>query len=126
MANLRHKKGHSLSAADVCLLGTRRATLRSVKYFTWDDAKNEKLKADRGIGFEEIVFLIGQGHMLDILEHPNQQRYGGQRIFVVQRDDYVYLVPFVEDDKLIALKTIIPSRKATKQYLEKESDDHEA
>ena len=96
------------------------------KYFTWDDAKNEKLKADRGIGFEEIVFLIGQGRVLDILEHPNQQRYGGQRIFVVQRDDYVYLVPFVEDDKLIVLKTIIPSRKATKQYLEKEADDHEA
>ena len=47
------------------------------------------------------------------------------RIFVVQRDDYVYLVPFVEDDKLIGLKTIIPSRKATKQYLEKEPHDHE-
>ena len=51
-----------------------------MKYFTWDDAKNEKLKADRGIGFEEIVFLIGQGRVLDILEHPNPQRYGGQRI----------------------------------------------
>src|SRR5438034_5669207 len=99
---------------------------RSVKYFTCDDAKSEKLKADRGIGFEEIVFLIGQGHVLDILEHPSQQRYGGQRIFVVQRDDYVYLVPFVEDDKLIALKTIIPSRKATKQYLQKEPDNYEA
>jgi uncharacterized DUF497 family protein len=97
-----------------------------VKYFTWDDAKNEKLKAERGIGFEEIVFLIERGRVLDILEHPNQERYGGQRIFVVQREDYVYLVPFVEDDKLIALKTIIPSRKATKQYLEKESEDHEA
>ena len=96
-----------------------------MKYFTWDDAKNEKLKAGRDIGFEEIVFLIGQGHVLDILEHPNQQRYGGQRIVVVQRDDVVYLVPFVEDDKLIALKTIIPSRKATKQYLEKEPGDHE-
>ena len=97
-----------------------------MKCFTWDDGNNEKLKADRGIGFEEIVFLIGQGHVLDILEHPNQKRYGGQRIFVVQRDDYVYLVPFVEDDGLTALKTIIPSRKATKQYLEKEPDDREA
>ena len=97
-----------------------------MKYFIWDDAKNEKLKADRGIGFEEIVFLIGQGHVLDILEHSNQQRSGAQRIFVGQRDDYVYLVPFVEDDKVIALKTIIPSRKATKQYLESEPDDHEA
>ena len=80
----------------MCLLGTRCARLRSLKYFTWDDAKNEKLKADRGIGFEEIVFLIGQGRVLDILEHPNQQRSGGQRIFAVQRDDYVYLVPFVK------------------------------
>ena len=94
-----------------------------MKYFTWDDAKNEKLKADRGIGLDVFVLLIGKGHLLDILEHPNIQRYGGQRIFVVQRDDYVYLVPFVEDDKLIALKTIIPSRKATNQYLEQEPDD---
>ena len=121
-----HKKGHNPAAQNVCREGTRSSTLGLVKYFTWDDAKNEKLKADRGIGFEEIVFLIGQGHVLDVLEHPNQQRYGGQRIFVVQRDDYVYLVPFVEDDKVIALKTIIPSRKATKQYLEREPDDHEA
>ena len=97
-----------------------------MKYFTWDDAKNEKLQAERGIGFEEIVFLIERGNVLDVLEHPNRERYGGQRIFVTQREDYVYLVPFVEDDKLIALKTIIPSRKATTQYLEKEPDDHEA
>lgn len=96
-----------------------------MKYFAWDDAKNEKLKADRGIGFEEIVFHIERGDVLDILEHPNSQRYAGQRIFVVQRDDYVYLVPFVEDEKLIFLKTIIPSRKATKEYLGEEPD-HEA
>jgi uncharacterized DUF497 family protein len=96
-----------------------------VKYFTWDDTKNEKLKAERGIGFEEIVFLIERGGLLDVLEHPNQARYGGQLIFVVQRDDYVYLVPFVEGDKLVFLKTIIPSRKATKHYLGKEAEDHE-
>jgi uncharacterized DUF497 family protein len=110
----------------VCLLGTHRGTITQVKYFTWEDAKNEKLKAERGIGFEEIVFLIEQGNLLDILGHPNQERYGGQRIFVVQREDYVYLVPFVEDDKLIVLKTIIPSRKATKRYLTKEDADYEA
>jgi len=97
-----------------------------LKYFTWDDAKNAKLKAERGIGFEEIVFLIERGNLLDILEHPNQQRYRGQRIFVVQRDEYVYLVPFVEDERLIFLKTIIPSRKSTKQYLGKEAEDDEA
>jgi len=97
-----------------------------VKYFAWDEAKNEKLKTERGVGFEDIVFHIERGDVLDILEHPNRQRYGGQRVFVIQRDDYVYLVPFVEDEKLIFLKTIIPSRKATKQYLGEEPEDHEA
>jgi hypothetical protein len=85
-----------------------------------------QLKAERGIGFEEIVFHIERGDLLDILEHPNQERYGGQRIFVVRRDDHVYLVPFVEDDTSVFLKTIIPSRKATKQYLHEEPDDDEA
>jgi uncharacterized DUF497 family protein len=109
----------------VCLVGTRRATLVAVKYFAWDDAKNAKLRADRAIGFEDIVFHIERGDLLDILEHPNTERYGGQRIFVVQRGGYVYLVPFVEDEHTVFLKTIIPSRKATKQYLGEESDDHE-
>ena len=106
----------------MCLSSTRCATLIAVKYFAWDDAKNAKLKADRGIGFEEIVF-IERGDLLDILVHPKPDRYGGQRIFVVQRDDYVYLVPFIEDEQTVFLKTIIPSRKATKQYLGEESDD---
>ena len=96
-----------------------------VKYFAWDDTKNETLKTERGIGFEDIVFHIERGDLLDILEHPNPTRYAGQRVFVVQRDDYVYLVPFVEDEKLVFLKTIIPSRKATKQYLGKEPEGHE-
>jgi uncharacterized DUF497 family protein len=97
----------------------------TVKYFAWDDAKNAKLRADRGIGFEDIVFHIERGDLLDILEHPNPDRYSGQRIFVGRRDDYVFLVPFVEDEQTVFLKTIIPSRKATKQYLGEESDDHE-
>jgi uncharacterized DUF497 family protein len=96
-----------------------------VKYFAWDDAKNARLKADRGIGFEDIVFHIERGDLLDILRHPNPDRYAGQRIFVVQREDYVYLVPFVEDEHSVFLKTIIPSRKATKQYLGEESDDED-
>lgn len=97
-----------------------------MKYFAWDEAKNEKLKSERGIGFEENVFHIERGDVLDIIEHPNHDRYGGQRIFIIQRDDYAYLVLFVEDDQQIFLKTIIPSRKATKQYLGKEPDDGEA
>jgi uncharacterized DUF497 family protein len=117
--------GHTPGDANVCLMGTRCDTLVAVKYFAWDDAKNAKLRADRGIGFEDIVFHIERGDLLDILEHPNPERYSSQRIFVVQREDYVYLVPFVEDEHTVFLKTIIPSRKATKQYVGEESDDHE-
>jgi predicted DNA binding CopG/RHH family protein len=82
-----------------------------VKYFDWDDAKNAKLGEERGIGFEDVVFHIERGGLLDILEHPNPERYGGQRIFVVRREDYVFLVPFVEDEHTVLLKTIIPSRR---------------
>ena len=85
-------------------MGTHRAILKAVKYFDWDDAKNAKLRTERGIGFEEIVFHIERGDLLDILEHPNPDRYAGQRIFVVRREDYVYLVPFVEDGSLCKSK----------------------
>jgi uncharacterized DUF497 family protein len=96
----------------------------AVKYFDWDDAKNAKLRAERGVGFEDVVFhIIQRGDLLDILEHSNPSRYASQRIFVVRREDYVYLVPFVEDEHTLFLKTIIPSRKATKEYLGEESDD---
>jgi uncharacterized DUF497 family protein len=94
-----------------------------VKYFDWDDAKNAKLRTERGIGFEDVVFHIERGEVLAILQHPNPDRYPGQRTFVVRREDYVFLVPFVEDEETVFLKTIIPSRKATKQYLGEESDD---
>ena len=97
----------------------------AVKYFDWDDAKNATLRAKRGIGFEDVVFHIERGDLLDILEHPNASRYANQRIFVVRREEYVYLVPFVEDEYTVFLKTIIPSRKATKQYLGEESDDED-
>ena len=97
--------------------GTHRATHPRVKFFAWDAEKNGTLRSERGISFEEIVFHIERGDVLDILEHPNQQRYGGQRIFVVRVSDYVYLVPFVESESEVLLKTIIPSRKATKRSL---------
>lgn len=88
-----------------------------MKRFNWNTDKNDQLRRDRGISFEEILFHIENGDVLDILEHPNQQQYQGQRIFVVAVNEYVYLVPFVEDDREVFLKTIIPSRKATKRYL---------
>ena len=90
-----------------------------MKYFSWNAAKNEKLRAERGISFEEIVYHIERGDILDILENPNQLQYAGQRVFVVNVDDYAYLVPFMESDTQVVLKTIIPSRKATKKYLKR-------
>jgi uncharacterized DUF497 family protein len=95
-------------------------------YFSWDPEKNEALKAARGVSFEEIVFHIERGDTLDILEHPNQERYEGQRVFVVRRGDYAYLVPFVEGEECVFLRTIIPSRKATRKYLGKETEPDEA
>lgn len=94
-----------------------------MKYFAWDAEKNEQLRAERGISFEEIVFHIERGDILDILEHPNQEKYRGQRIFVVNVSDYVYLVPFEETESEVVLKTIIPSRKATKRYLRGEASN---
>ena len=88
-----------------------------MKTFLWNEEKNTLLKTSRQVSFEEIVLYIEMGFLLDILEHPNQEKYKGQKIFVVQMDEYVYLVPFIEDDREIFLKTIIPSRKATKKYL---------
>ena len=96
-----------------------------MKSFDWNDEKNEQLKNDRGVSFEEIVFHISQGDLLDIIQHPNQKKYPGQRIFIVpgQRifivnvENYACIVPFAEDKKSIFLKTIIPSRKMTRIYL---------
>jgi uncharacterized DUF497 family protein len=92
-----------------------------VKYFTWDPGKNDKLRAERGISFEEIVYHIEKGDVLDILEHPNQEKYEGQRVLIVRVGDYAYLVPFIETEAEVVLKTIIPSRKATRRYLRGET-----
>ena len=91
--------------------------IRIVKPFVWSADKNETLKETRNISFEEVVFQIERGGLLDILEHPNQQRCAGQGLFVVDIGGYAYLVPFVESDTEIFLKTVTPSRKATNTYL---------
>ena len=88
-----------------------------MKYFAWSTEKNESLKIDRGVSFEEVVFHIERGNLLDVLEHPNQRRHPGQRIFVVDIGGYAYLVPFVESEAEIFLKTVIPNRNATNTYL---------
>jgi len=85
--------------------------------FRWDNEKNELLKKNRGVCFEEVVLLMERGEVLDTIEHPNQERYPGQKIAVVMIDAYAYLVPYVEQNGGIFLKTIIPSRKATNKYV---------
>jgi len=90
-----------------------------VKTYVWNEEKNQRLKSERRVSFEEIIVHIAIGDVLDIVEHPNPEKYKGQRIFIVKMRDYAWLVPFVESEDEIFLKTIIPSRKATRKYLGK-------
>ena len=88
-----------------------------MKFVEWDERKNEKLKRERDICFEEILLAISEQRVLAVVGHPNKKRYGLQKILVVEIHHYAYLVPYVENENAIFLKTIIPSRKATKQYI---------
>ena len=86
--------------------------------FEWDPEKNEWLKEERGISFEIIIFHLSQGDIWKTSDRPDQEKYPGQRIYFVRIKDYIYLVPYVKEEKRIFLKTIIPSRRATKDYKE--------
>jgi uncharacterized DUF497 family protein len=97
-----------------------------MKPFRWSAEKNESLKTGRGLSFEGVVVAIESGGLLDIVPHPNQAKYPRQRILVVARDDYAYLVPFVEEEDYFFLKTIIPSRKATRDFLNQGEPDVKA
>jgi uncharacterized DUF497 family protein len=88
-----------------------------MKYFDWNDEKNELLKSERGISFEQVELAIASGGLLDRVRHPNQSKYPNQKVFLVKVENYVYSVPYVEDEEAIFLKTIIPNSKATKKYL---------
>ena len=81
-----------------------------MKPISWNAQKNAALKAERGISFEDVVFHLMAGDILDTVDHPNQERYPGQQIHVVAIEGYIYLVPFVESDEEVFLKTTIPSR----------------
>ena len=89
-----------------------------MKFYEWDKDKNDKLKKERGIGFEEIVLKIISGEALDIISNPSHN-YPNQKVYVIKINDYIYYVPHVEEKEKVFLKTIIPSRKATKKYLNK-------
>jgi uncharacterized DUF497 family protein len=88
-----------------------------MEIFYWDNEKNELLKKTRGVCFEQVVLLMERGDVLETIEHPNQDRYPGQKIAIVMIDDYAYLVSYVEKNEEVFLKTIIPSRKATNKYM---------
>ncbi len=91
-----------------------------MKVFRWDNEKNEWLKKQRGVSFEQVVILLEREDVLEVVEHPNQDKYPGQRIAIVRINDYAYLVPYIQDGEEIFLKSIIPSspsRKATNKYV---------
>lgn len=87
--------------------------------YEYNAEKNIKLKKERGISFEEVIFYINNGGLLDVISHPNQDKYAHQRFYVIDVEGYIYLVPFIEENNRIFLKTIFPSRKQTKKYLER-------
>ncbi len=92
-----------------------------MKQFEWNAEKNAKLKQVRGLSFERIVYAIEQGNLIDVIDHPNPDRYPNQFIYVVSIENYIYLVPFIKQtDGRRFLKTIIPSRKATRDYLRRD------
>jgi hypothetical protein len=88
-----------------------------MKPFRWNHDKNEALKMERGISFEEIVLAVEADGLLDQVRHPNLDKYPNQFVLVVALDAYVYLVPYVEEPDYFFLKTVIPSRKANRDYL---------
>ena len=83
----------------------------------WNAEKSLSLKAERGVSFEEVISAISQGGLLCVMDHPNRTKYGHQKMLVVRIRDYAYLVPYVESESEIFLKSIMPSRKATRQFL---------
>ena len=93
-----------------------------MKPFRWPPEKNAELLAERGLSFEQVVVAVESGGLLQIVAHPNPGRYPRQKIMVVAWDGYAHLVPFVEEADHYFLKTIIPSRKATRDFLQKEQD----
>ena len=97
--------------------GTRMFRIYGMKPFRWSADKNEALQRDRHVSFEAMVVAIEADGLLDVLTHPNGSKYPNQKVLVIARDGYVYLVPMVEEAEYFFLKTIIPSRKATRDYL---------
>lgn len=93
--------------------------------YEWNPGKNEWLKKERKISFEQIIFHLSQGDVWKTSDHPDQIKYPGQKIFFVIVETYIYLVPHIIEEEHVFLKTIIPSRKATKDYLREKEKENE-
>ena len=94
-----------------------------MKLILWNSDKNKKLKVERGICFEDILYYTENELIIDIIQNPNIDKYNSQKIYLININNYVYLVPFVEEAEYVFLKTIIPSRKYTKLYLGVDTDE---
>jgi len=92
-----------------------------VKPIRWNADKNLVLKAERGVSFEEVLSSIAQGGLVTVMDHPNRAKYGHQKMLVVRIQGYAYLVPYVENDSEIFLKSIIPNRKATRDFISEDT-----
>jgi len=95
---------------------------KGIMKYEWNPEKNKLLKKERNISFEQIVYHLSNGDVWKISDHPDQETYPGQMIYFVIIEDYIYLVPHIIEEKYIFLKTIIPSRKATKIYKKEQED----
>ena len=104
-------------------IGTHSGIIAAMKPFRWSPDKNDRLKSERGVSFEEITVAVEAGSLLELVPHPNPKKYPRQKVMVVEVVGYAYLVPFIEESDHFFLKTIIPSRKATRDFIAKESDD---
>jgi len=93
--------------------------MKKMRSFVFDETKNAILKAKRGISFQQIIFELEADREIDVVKHPNNDKYPNQQVFIVEINEYVYAVPFVADENHYFLKTIFPSRKLTKKYLPK-------
>lgn len=90
--------------------------MQNIEYH-YNQFKDQELKRERGVSFDEVIDWIEAGKVVAVIEHPNQERYPGQKIYIIENEGYAYSVPFVVDGDTVFLKTIFPSRKATKRFL---------
>jgi uncharacterized DUF497 family protein len=92
--------------------------------YEWDPKKNEKLKRERNISFEQVIFHLSNGDLWKTSDHPNQEQYPGQKLYFINIEEYIYIVPHIVGNEYVFLKTIIPSRKATRDY-KKDGENNE-